>query len=303
METLIERSKESWNAGKTVRSLDYLRRALLLESSRADLWFLYGQRSIEVGQSDVAFDAIKSTLDLRPWHLDAIELLNELVRNKDKNAKLVTGAYDQLVLALPTRPNEQRGAVDFILPARHVAGIRVLAESADPVARGAARLYLEERSSAPIPVVLWARSARCTREASLAYALAVGKVGRAVEVLSAQAPSEVPVVAVRRAVRRHLTRGQFRRADRLVEQYLRARPADGWGLRVQKDARRELERRASSAERTGAPNNYQLAKKGFPSARAPLRRSSRHARSACSISSTTLCPTTRRDTQRGLMVS
>lgn len=265
VETLIEHSKESWNAGKTSRSLDHLRRALLLESGRADLWYLYGQRSIEVGQSDIAFDAIKSALDLRPWHLDAIELLAELVRNKDRSSKLVTRAHDRLVEVLPTRPGVQRGAVDILIPARHVAGIQVLAESNDPVARGAARLYLEERELGSYPGgALGTLSEAEQREATLIHALAVGKVDRAVEILSAQEPNGVTVVAVRRAIRRHVTRGQLRRADRLVDQYLRARPVDGWGLRVKEDVRRELERRASSADGTGAPNNYQLTKKGFP---------------------------------------
>lgn len=260
-EQLVTSAKDEWRAGKRVRALDHMRRALLLEGRRADLWFLYAQWSLDAGRSDVTFEAIKSALDIRPWHLDAIELLIELVRSKDKNPELVDAAFDRLAKALSEHPGIHRDAVGLVVPARHEDGLDILVESPDPVARAAARIYRGRHDDDAALHHLEGLSAHDALLAEVLSALARGSVNQATAILAQMEPADIPVVSLRRAIRRHRARSHWGRTLRLVEQYIRAMPGDGWAQSVRREAIRA--QKAKRSEKA-ALSNYQLLKKGFP---------------------------------------
>lgn len=256
----IEASRDAWAEGEKSQSLDHLRRALLLEPGRADQWFLYGQRSIELGRPDVAWDAIRSTLDISPTHLEALELLIELVRVRDVNTAYVTQAVDRLTEALPGFPQKHREALDYLIPFTRSEVVRDLAQSPDEVARGVARLYLESRDLEAYPDgALAGLSADAEVSASLRYNLAVGRSSVVHELASRLPPEAVPVSSVRRAIRRHVSRSDHKQVIRLCDLYLTARPGDSWAVRVRAEAQESL---AGASLRPSS--NYQLTQAGFP---------------------------------------
>ncbi|MFD4993635.1 glycosyltransferase [Cellulosimicrobium cellulans] len=259
----VVEAKQRWAQGRRDAALESIRRAALLAPRRADLWYLNGQWAIEAKRSDVAYVAVRNALDVRPWHLGAYELLVELVRSKDKSSSILTQALDALVRELPAHPELHRSALDFLVPQKHVDGIRIVAQGSDAVAARAAQMFLEQRvgetPSASAPPV----TASEQRSAELLYALAIGRTGRAVALLDETAPAEVPVDALRRAIRRSLARGQDKRSGKLLREYARVRPGDGWARTNLKAIERRQER-SEKPTATGAPTNYQLAKRGFP---------------------------------------
>lgn len=257
----VRSAKEAWGTGKRAYGLDELRRAILLDARRADLWYLYAQWSLDAGRSDLTFEAVKSVLDLRPWHLDAIELLIELVRSKDKSPAIVTSAFDGLAGALPTHPEVHRDAVGLVVPARHEAALRVLATSPDPVARAATSLYLSREDDAAAATHLAGLAPQDATLAEALFALAKGGVKRATELLATMEPAEIPVASLRRAIRRHWAKSQWSRTVRLTDHYLRARPGDAWAQRVRSAA---VKAKKSKHDRSGTLTNYQLMKDGFP---------------------------------------
>ncbi|MFE7406403.1 glycosyltransferase [Isoptericola sp. NPDC057559] len=239
-----------------------MRRALLLDAGRADLWFMHAQWSLDVSRSDVSFESVKSALDLRPWHLDALELLVELVRSKDKNPAVVAQAFDGLGATLGSHPEIHRDAIALVVPARHEQGIAVLAESSDPVARAATRHYLARHGDeAAGDAFLAGLDPREARLALILRYLATGNVSRAVELLAEQPVDEIPVAGLRRAVRRSWARQQYGRTARLADQYLRAVPGDGWATRLRRESEQALKKKQA---RKGEVSNYQLMKRGFP---------------------------------------
>lgn len=259
---LVAAAKESWRSGKRSSALDYLRRALLLEPDRADLWFLQAQWSLDVSRSDVSFESVKSTLDLRPWHLDALEMLVELVRSKDKNPAVVAQALDGLATTLAAHPEIHRDALALVIPARHEGSIALLAQSPDAVARAATRHYLARNgdgSDADAQTVGLEPDA--ARQALLLRYLATGNVSRSVEILVELGDGEIPVASLRRAIRRSWARQQFGRTSRLTEHYLRAVPGDGWATRLRRESEHALKKKRA---RKGEVSNYQLMKRGFP---------------------------------------
>jgi glycosyltransferase involved in cell wall biosynthesis len=260
-EDCVRSAKEAWRSGKRVRAIDDLRRALLLDARRADLWYLYAQWSLDAGHSDVTFEAVKSVLDLRPWHLDALELLVELVRTKDKSFEVVTDALDGLAAELAEHPEIHRDALALVVPARHEASLRVLEASTDPVARVATLLYLARDDESAAAAHLADLAPRDAALAETLFLLGKGGVKRATELLAAMEPEELPVASLRRAIRRHWARGQWARTVRLTDQYLRARPSDGWAQRVRTAA---VKAKKQKNARTGTLTNYQLMKDGFP---------------------------------------
>jgi glycosyltransferase involved in cell wall biosynthesis len=260
-EDYVRSAKEAWGAGKRGYGLDQLRRAILLDARRADLWYLYAQWSLDAGRSDLTFEAIKSVLDLRPWHLDAIELLIELVRSKDKNPAIVTSAFDGLAGALAAHPEVHRDAVGLVVPARHEGALRVLETSPDPVARAATSLYLSRADEAASAAHLEGLSPRDAVLAQVLFALAKGGVKRATELLATMEPADIPVASLRRAIRRHWARSQWSRTVRLTDQYLRAQPGDAWAQRLRSGA---VKAKKSKHDRSGTLTNYQLMKDGFP---------------------------------------
>lgn len=267
-EALLAAARSDWADGHRARSLDALRRALVLLPGRADLWFLYAQRSVELRRPDVALDAVRTALDLHPAHLGAVELLIELARVRERGPALVRDAFDDLAAALPAHPAAHRGAVDLLVPARHRAGLAALAEGPDPVARAAARLWLRGVGD-PVdgdPVAGLAPDDARLAEAVLD--LARGRVRKAVEAVAALPADRVPVDALRRAVRRQRAAGRPARAAALLVEYRRARPDDAWGRRTQLACRREVRAAAVAAE----PTNAQLARRGFPVARRAAER-------------------------------
>ena len=259
---LVAAAKDAWRAGKRSRALDYLRRALVLDADRADLWFLHAQWSLDVSRSDVTFESVKSALDLRPWHLDALELLVELVRSKDKNPAVVAQAFDGLATALPAHPEVHRDALALVVPARHEASIAVLAQSPDTVARAATRHYLARNGDgSEADAQLAGLEPAAARHALLLRYLATGNVSRSVEILDELDDGEIPVASLRRAVRRSWARQQYGRTARLTGQYLRAVPGDGWATRLRRESEQALKKKRA---RKGEVSNYQLMKRGFP---------------------------------------
>jgi PEP-CTERM/exosortase A-associated glycosyltransferase len=259
-EALLAGARADWAAGRRSRSLDGLRRALVLLPRRADLWFLYAQRAVELGRPDVALDAVRTALDLQPAHLGAVELLIEVARVRGCRHAMVRDAFDDLAAALPGNPAAHRGAVDLLVPARHRAGVNVLAESPDTVARAAARLWLQEPGDAGAADPLAGLGADDARLAEAVVHLACGRVRRAVD-LSAELPADrVPVDALRRAIRRQLAHERPARAAVLLAEYRRARPEDAWARRTELACRRAVR----AAEAGTEPSNAQLARRGYP---------------------------------------
>jgi len=258
----VSAAKDAWRAGKRSRALDYLRRALLLDAGRADLWFLHAQWSLDVSRSDVTFESVKSALDLRPWHLDALELLFELVRSKDKNPVVVTQALDGLATVLAEHPEVHRDAIALVVPARHEGCIAVVAQSPDAVARAAIQHYLARNGDGTeADARLVGLEPGAARQALLLRYLATGNVSRSVEILVELTEDEIPVASLRRAIRRSWARQQFGRTTRLAEQYLRAVPGDGWATRLRRESEQALKKKRA---RKGEVSNYQLMKRGFP---------------------------------------
>lgn len=260
----LEASRDAWAAGEKSQSLDHLRRALLIEPGRADQWFLYGQRSIELGRPDVAWDAIRSTLDLSAAHLDALELLIELVRVRDVSTAYVTQAVDRLTQVLPSVPQKHRESLDYLIPFTRTEAVRDLTESPDEVARGVARLYCESRELEAYPGgALAGLSAGAAASASVRYNLAVGRVSAVSELASSLPVEAVPISSVRRAIRRHASRSQHQQVTRLCDLYLAARPDDAWAVRMGAEARAGVLAETSGTSR-GSLSNYQLTQAGFP---------------------------------------
>lgn len=261
---LTDAARNAWTAGSKNESLDHLRRALLVEPDRADQWFLHGQRSIEVGRPDVAWDSIRSALDLSPTHLDALEMLVELVRVRDVSTAHVTEAVDRLVAALPVTSQRHRESLDYLIPFNRSEAVREMTQSTDEVARGVARLYCESRELEVYPDgALAGLAGGAETVATLRYSLAVGRVSVACDTASRLSAEDLPVTSVRRAIRRHASRSQHQQVARLCDLYLTARPGDGWALRVRAEARSSLLALEDAGGDVPA-SNYQLTRSGFP---------------------------------------
>lgn len=258
---MVDEAKADWPAGKRVRALDRLRRALVRDATRVDVWHLYAQWSLDVGRPDVTFEAVKNVLDLRPWHLDAIELLVELVHARGKNPRLVTTALDNLSTALAEHPEVHRDAVSLVIPARHDSCMAVLVASPDPVARGSVAVYQRRDDAEAVRRILAELDPQDADLAELQAALGRGAIKRADEILAGLDTGALPLVGIRRALRRCNTRQQWGGVRCLAGHYLRAKPMDAWALRLKKRAM--AAQKAAVTERSTL-SNYQLMKQGFP---------------------------------------
>lgn len=257
----VVRARQAWASGRRAVALDELRRALLVDATRPELWLLYAQWSVGMQRSDLALEAVKSALDLRPWYLDALELLVELVRVKDRGPAVLVEALDELARTLPAHPQMHRDALAFAVPERHEACLRVLAISRDPVPRASVAIVRGQRA----PEDAAGLNPGDTRLAQLLAALALGRIAAAATLLSGLPDDALPSASVRRAIRRLVGRNLWAEAATLAEQYLRARPGDVWARRVCRDAARP------QIVPHGSVADYRLITTGFPFA-APVAR-------------------------------
>ncbi|MFD2026052.1 glycosyltransferase family 4 protein [Promicromonospora aerolata] len=249
---LLQAGRAAWQRRDKEAALDALRKLLLIDPMRADVWLLTGRWAIEASKGDIAFMALQNCLQLRPGNLDALELLVEVSRHRSAKGNAVSRATDRMVAELRGRQALHRDAIAFVIPARHEPGLAVLGASEDLVTREVISLYRAARSENRAPV-----AQPVSEQAELLYALAVGKVSAAVEIMTRRDPEGIPVATLRRAIRRQLALGYPDRAARLAKQLLVARPGDGWAESLVKSA-------ASDVAAKGATTNYALLKSGFP---------------------------------------
>ncbi|WP_181009834.1 glycosyltransferase family 4 protein [Ornithinimicrobium sufpigmenti] len=233
-----------------------LRRARLEHGPDSWLCFAYGTRAMQLGQGWAAREALHDAVDLDPTNLDALEFFLE-AEDKHPAAKgSVTAALTHLAERLPARPGVDADALAFLLPAMKRVnalrrGVQALQASDDAVARLASRMALAdpaqwESLTAGVP-------SETVAQARLSLALGRGAYAETYDLMADMDPEELPVRALRIAIRRELRRGRDKPAIKLLKRYRKARPADAWS-------------RAKLAElSTERPlSHYQLATKGFP---------------------------------------
>lgn len=239
-----------WGVGDGAASVELLRVALLELGNDPITWYVYGARLMQLHRSDSAFEAIKWATDLDPGNLAALELLIELARVAPHGEGAVTNALANLQEVLPERVRIHRDALAFLVPAQQEEAISVIAAGSDPVAAAAAKAQ-------DLPREQWAShlsllGPRDAREAELRILLARGSSSRADHLMQQMEPAELPVLALRLAIRRDLRRGRNKMAHQLLKHYLRVKPSDVW-------AKEKFEESKSKNL-----SNYQLTTVGFP---------------------------------------
>lgn len=262
---LLDRARKDWGDGEKERSLDSLRQALLLDPRRADLWFLSAQRSIELGRSDAAWDAVRSALDLAPDHLDALELLVEIVRVSGRKNSVAVAAVDTMGRRVAETGEKERGALDFFIPFKRNAAIVAMTESQDVVVRGTARLYAESRGLATYAAgALDGIPHDAQVMAGLLYNLGVGRVSVAAELAATVPTSALPRDAIRRAIRRQSAKENYQRVMVLCDLHLRVVPQDAWTQRVRDRAQERTRAVAVTESGEEVASAYTLMQEGFP---------------------------------------
>lgn len=244
------RATTLWESGKYDESLDVLRGALLV-SPDAVSWYVYGARMMQRDKPDVAFEALKNALDLDHANVPALELFLELCQRPDKPlTRPIRAALSRFATAVPGRPLTHRDALGFFIPARQSEGLAALAESPDPAVRLAVRLNGTPRGEWP-DVVAEAAPA-VARDAQVLCLLGRGGASQAADILGTMPDEDLPVLAIRLALRRVLRGGHHTRAQALLRHYLRVRPDDSWAKAKVIEAR------------SGDLANFRLITEGFP---------------------------------------
>ncbi|WP_434080273.1 glycosyltransferase [Sanguibacter sp. Z1732] len=212
-----------WKRDRKRESLDIMREALLKYPSDSSAWYTYGMRLLEVGRGDSAFEALKNSIHLDPLNFDALEVLMEVARKRDPRGGYTAQALKRLDKKILARPERHREALDFAIPGRRVALLKLLAASPDPVTRAVVALADAERSGMPIP-----EDVHESGLPSLIYALGRGRIAASTRQMDEMDSTLLPIASIRRAARRSLNKNDAMGAHRLLEHYLRGAPHDGW---------------------------------------------------------------------------
>ncbi|OLT41903.1 hypothetical protein BJF86_02545 [Serinicoccus sp. CNJ-927] len=244
-----------WEAGRKEESLEVLRRARV--ELGGDSWtaFAYGTRALALGHGWAAREALHDAVDYDPSNLDALEFYVEVEAKHQGPPGALTKVLHALAEALPIREGIDSEALAFLIPSmkspRIASAIRGLDLSDDPVARLSS--HLVGASPEIWDELCTTADAGVATQGRLTVLLGRGTYGEANALLAETDPAQIPVRALRVAIRRELRRGRTTQAVRLLGPYRRVRPEDAWS-------------RHKLRELTAVKplSHYQLATKGFP---------------------------------------
>lgn len=258
---MLQASEEARAGGDAVGAAEELRRLLLCDASHGQAWHLYALRLMDAHQYDAAFEALKNATEINPLNLEALELLLDAAHGRAERRSTSVEAINALTSHVPGAPQHHRRALDILIPTRRTAVIPALERSPDRVARAVvaqwkADLQHEDdeqpRSAGTVDRPGWLSQDEFLL-AQLLYSLQRGRRSRAIALIKMLPPQAVSRWSLRQAIRRDLRANQLKGAQRLVREYLRLEPEDTW-------ARSQAIRLTGSTD----PNNYQLARQGFP---------------------------------------
>lgn len=246
-----------WEAGEKDASLEVLRRARIEHGPDSWLCFAYGTRAMNLGQGWAAREALHDAVDLDPTNLDALEFFIEAEAKHPGPPGTVSRVFRQLAESLPARPTVDEEALGFLIPAmkhsHHIqSALRRLEQSQSAAARLASLLLFADESMWPqLCAQLDEDGSALIAQASVN--LGRGTYGRAYELLNQMSPEQVPVRALRLAIRRELRRERDKQAVKLLRHYSRVKPKDAWA-----------KARLRALTKTKVLSHYQLATKGYP---------------------------------------
>lgn len=249
-----EAANQAWFAGARRDSMTSMRKALTVRGGTAHLWRTHAMRLVETGESGAASEAVRVALVLDPTDADAIELFVELVRKRTGSYRGVRRVVVALGEQMETRPERHRDALDFLLPFGIAEGRDAILRGPDRVAAAIVRL---DRGDAADEALSGLSPEQAT-EARARFALARGRVSPAVAVLGTMPAADLPIAALRRAVRRGMTKSDPSGMRHLLRQYRRRYPDDGWA----RARLAEVERYVAGTVR--ARETVRLADEGFP---------------------------------------
>lgn len=261
IQDLFERSERERAAGDAQAASEHLRVLLLADAGNAKGWHLYALRLLEAGAYDAAFEALKNALAVNAGNLDALELLVDAGSRQPHRRAAVDRALAELTAVLQERPELHRRWLDFAIPLKRVDTLGVLEHSPDRVTRAIVALWRADMARELGDFPGDQREVRkpewLTEDeflvAQLLYALQRGRRTRALALLRMVPDRAVSRWSLRQAIRRALRANQFKGALRLLREYRRLEPEDGWA------AAQEVK-----LQRSVSPTNYQLARQGFP---------------------------------------
>lgn len=258
----LKASDELRANGDTVGACEELRRLLLVVPQDSRAWHLYALRLLEARNYDAAIEAFKNSLSVDPGNLDALEMLSNAT-GKDRQRSLgLEEIYAALPEALRQKPAIHRRSLDFVVPARLDACLEVLKDSPDRVTRAVVEQWKldvesEKKSDESETRVEYPKPAWLSDDeyllSQLLYSLQRGRRSRAIGIIRLLPDRAIPRWSLRLAIRRDLRTNRLKGAQRLLTEYRRLEPEDGWAKA------QELK-----LNKTTAPSNYQLARQGFP---------------------------------------
>ncbi|MEX3598488.1 glycosyltransferase [Kocuria carniphila] len=254
-------AEERRSQGDTEGAADQLRQLLLTDAKNSRGWHLYALRLLESRNYDAAIEALKNTLTVNPGNLDALELLNSSAGGGRQRSVSMDQAFAGLADALKERPELHRRSLDFAIPSRLVECLNVLRVSQDAVTRAVVQQWdLDAEAESSVEAD---RSSHYSQPswlshdeylvAQLLYSLQRGRRSRAIALIRMLPDQTVSRWSLRLAIRRDLRTNRLKGAQRLLTEYRRLEPEDGWA--------KSQEMKLS---RSTAPSNYQLARQGFP---------------------------------------
>ncbi|MFB7798567.1 glycosyltransferase [Isoptericola sp. NPDC056134] len=233
--SLKEDATAAWQEGRKVEAIDLLRRSLLVDPSSSGRWLLSSQWLLETKQPAVAFASILNALDSNPANLMALELFYDMTRQRPRGRAMFARALDRLALAVPERPEAQRGALDFAVAHRHLQLLSALSASADPFVGLVLALEAGERGQGyTARSIDEVEALLSTRERAVArgvHALARGRMAAARASLISVEPSVYPLDSLRRAVRRAAAQEKHGQTAAALRLFLAAKPDDAWAIR------------------------------------------------------------------------
>lgn len=251
-EEVLALSRTARDSGHTAQAAEHLRKFLLEHPADSQGWHLYAARLMEAGNYGAAFEALKNAVAEDPANLDALELLVEAGSGNAGRMPAVAEAYAALSEALPDRPEQHRRALDFVVPARLDGALDVLAGSPDRVTRAVVEQARNPEDAWDYPKPAWLADDEYVL-AQLLFNLQRGHRTKAIELIQQLPDRAVSRWSLRLAIRRDLRTNKMTGAQRLLAEYLRLEPNDGWAKAQDKKLRKST-----------VPTNDQLARQGFP---------------------------------------
>lgn len=251
-----EESESARSKGDSFGAVDALRRLALADAQDSGTWHLYAMRLMEARSYDAAFEALKNSVAVNAANLDALELLVESAAGDPRRDPAVVDAFENLADALAADPDQHRRALDFVVPARLAQALDVLGQSPDRVTRAVVEMQrhavVEAADETELDKPTWLSDDEFVL-AQLLFSLQRGRRTRAIELIRELPDRAVPRWSLRLAIRRDLRSNKLPGARRLLAEYVRLEPGDGWA-------------KAQNAKlnKSTVPTNYQLARQGFP---------------------------------------